>query len=203
MKYCRKCGTEIREDGAFCPRCGTRTEDSAAIKGYQKPGELEEAKEQMKRIGGSLKNKRVLLAFFLAICIAVGLYAFYLSRFTLVGVWKLDTIEASGEDSSSEDWSDPKELLKQELLSMSSGARLEFTKEGRLYLGASAGGSELNFGGLEYTKTGKNRFTIHASLKIFGASVSGSYTCRYEFSGPDRLIVYLGGANMELIRDKD
>lgn len=291
MKYCKQCGTQMKEGAVFCPKCGTRSGGAGNTGGWEavnssngqsseqqtKKGTDNEvlhsvleklpegAKEQMKELSGrasegmgqlaekareyggrlaqkagELVNKdtadpadmqntfengaqerqgasghrkksmgsrpaingRAIAAILLVLVLVIGIGAgFYMSRFTLVGVWKV--VDTEDVDLSDIDLTDPKDILEKALLTLGSGTRVVFTRGGDVFATASLGGVTVGPGTMSYTKNGSDSFTIQATIDVVLTSLSASYSCGYEFDGPDRLLVHLGDATLVLTRDKE
>ena len=141
----------------------------------------------------------VLVILVLVIGIGIG-GSYYLSRFTLVGVWKV--VDAEEVELSDIDLIDPQDILEKTLLTLANGTRIVFTKEGDLFATASLGGVTIGPGIMEYSKTGNDQFTIHASIDVVLTTLNANYSCNYEFDGPDRLLVHIGEATLVLTRDR-
>lgn len=170
-------------------------ERKVTAQGHEK---VEPTKE--KKTGGWV----LILSILVLVIVIIGAGSlYYLSRFTLVGVWKLVDTEKTSADIGSFDLTNPEELLEQSLLTLASGTRIVFTKEGDVFATASLGGATTSLGKMGYTQNGKESFTINASLDILVTTLTASYTCTYEFDGPDRLIVHIGEAELILTRDKE
>lgn len=162
----------------------------------------EKAQRQPKERKKGGKAKFIVISLLLvAIVASAGIY--WYSRFTLVGVWKLVDTEAMGVDLNSLDMTDPEDLLVRSLLTLADGTRVAFTKEGDFLVTASLGGATAGLGVMDYTENSKDSFTIRVSLNVLITTVSASYTCQYEFDGPDRLVIYVEDAELVLTRDKE
>lgn len=147
-------------------------------------------------------NGKAIAVILLVLVLVIGIGAgYYISRFTLVGVWKVADTE--DVDLSDIDLTDPKDILEKALLTLGSGTRIVFTKGGDVFATASLGGVTVGPGTMSYVKNGSDSFTIQASIDVVLTTLSASYSCSYEFDGPDRLLVHLGGATLVLTRDKD
>jgi hypothetical protein len=177
---------------------GSRQEKKQSNQEYVNVIPKTQTKEQKK--GSAAK---LLFALLLLICIVGAGTIFYLSRFTLVGVWKLVDTDKASIDMSNFDLTDPEDILKKSLLTLGSGTRIVFTKEGDVFATASLGSVTTNLGKMQYTKNGNDSFTINVSIDVLLTTLTAGYSCNYEFDGPNRLIIYIDGAKLELTRDKE
>jgi hypothetical protein len=78
-----------------------------------------------------------------------------------------------------------------------------FTKDGELRVSTSLGNIATDLGTIQYTENDNDSITIKVSVNAVVKTISANYTCDYEFDGPDKLTIYVGGATLELKRDKD
>lgn len=105
---------------------------------------------------GTVKEKKAgngmkLLPMLVLSIIIIGIGAvYYLSRFTLVGVWQLAHTEKTNVDMSNFDLTNPEDLLEQSLLTLTSGTRIIFTKEGDVFAAASFAGATTGLGKMSY-----------------------------------------------------
>lgn len=68
MKYCRKCGCELRDDAAFCDKCGEKVETGADS------GQLT-VNEKLKKV---YKKENYIKAFLIAFSVVFVIYILYL-----------------------------------------------------------------------------------------------------------------------------
>lgn len=184
--------------GRFAEKAGDFTQDASQAQAVRNiPVQKEKRETVRKPHKGTGKILAVVLLLLVLVIGGGGIY--YLSRFTLVGVWKV--VDTDDVDLSNIDLTDPKDILEKTLLTLGSGTRIVFTKEGDLFATASLGGVTLGPGTMSYSKNGNDSFTIQASVDVILTTLSANYSCSYEFDGPDRLLVHLGEATLTLTRD--
>lgn len=276
MKYCKQCGAQMKDGAAFCPVCGTKTDEADSINVWESiyehehvhhtnpvtdnevvrnlmqkipdgtKGQMKELSEKVtegmnqladkaREYGGKFTekagnfaqntskatrdissqtknnevvnvknsgNRKIRLAILIVLFLAIGIGSiYYLSRFTLVGVWKV--VDTEDVDLSDIDLTNPEDILEKALLTLGSGTRMVFTKGGDVFATASLGGVTIGPGTMGYSKNGNDSFTIHASINAVVTTLNADYRCGYEFDGPDRLLIYIGDAVLTLTRDKD
>lgn len=202
-KLAEKAGELVNKDA---PHAGTETaaQESFAQPAFDRGDQAQKQAVRSKRSAGNRPaiNGKAIAAILLVLVLVIGIGAgFYLSRFTLVGVWKV--VDTEDVDLSDIDLTDPKDILEKALLTLGSGTRIVFTKGGDVFATASLGGVTVGPGTMSYVKNGSDSFTIQASIDVVLTTLSASYSCSYEFDGPDRLLVHLGDATLVLTRDKD
>lgn len=146
-------------------------------------------------------NRKLILSVLVILVLVIGIGGiYYLSRVTLVGVWKV--VDTEEVDLTDIDLMDPQDILEKTLLTLGSGTRIVFTKEGDLFATASLGGVTIGPGTMGYSKNGNGQFTIHASIDAVLTTLNANYNCSYEFDGPDRLLIHIGEATLVLTRDR-
>lgn len=74
MKYCKKCGHEIKENNKFCEKCGTPAEvnKSETQKTVEKPAQIKEQAKPKKEVDEKTKKKRKIIAIVVIVILALG-----------------------------------------------------------------------------------------------------------------------------------
>ena len=212
MKYCVQCGAQMKDEALFCPKCGRRIQEAVntAARG------IHTVKPERKK--GSRTKFIVTAVLLVAAVVSVGVCMYGRlkpagnksesttkeddgehDRYTLTGEWKL--AEKSGGGTGSFDITDPKDILVRTFLTLTEGARIVFTEDGKLLVRESFGSLSTDIGSMEYTTGSNNSITINFSVTVLGRKVSAGYTCHCVFQGSDRLTIYMGDTTLILTRN--
>ncbi|WP_408071795.1 zinc ribbon domain-containing protein [Butyrivibrio sp. JL13D10] len=129
--------------------------------------------------------------------IGIAAFIFYLSRFTVVGVWGVSALQNVNESDFNMDDATEKGIYTF-IKTLGNGTKLAFTKDGAVVVSESAGIVSLGSDALSYSLSGNNSMSLNVKVLMVSASIPVSY----EWDGPNRLTLELYGKKIELTRQK-